>query len=53
VDIDTIHDGIFSHETALKRGFQGQKGKKRAMRRDVQAPFSAKADPKKSPTIAS
>jgi hypothetical protein len=53
VDIDTIHDGIFSRETALKRGFQGQKGKKRAIRRDVQTPFSAKVDPKKSPTIAS
>jgi hypothetical protein len=44
--------GFFSRETAFKRGFQGQKGKKRAMRRDVQAPFSAKADPKKSPTMA-
>jgi hypothetical protein len=44
--------GFFSRETAFKRGFQGQIGKKRATRRDVQAPFSAKAGPKKSPSIA-
>jgi hypothetical protein len=44
--------GFFSGETAFKHGFQGQKGKKRAMGRDVQAPFSAKAGLKKSPSIA-
>jgi hypothetical protein len=52
VDIDTIHDGFFSREKALKARFSGAKGKKRAIRRDVQAPFSAKASLKKSPSIA-
>jgi hypothetical protein len=52
VDIDTIHDGFFSREKALKARFSGAKGKKRAVRRDVQAPFSAKACLKKSPSIA-
>jgi hypothetical protein len=48
VDIDTIHDGIFSGETAFKRGFQGQKGKKRAMRRDVRRLLAPKPTPRKA-----
>jgi hypothetical protein len=36
----------------LKRGFQEFQGKKGAVGRGVEAPFSAKAGLKKSPSIA-
>jgi hypothetical protein len=52
VDIDTIHDGIFLTGNRVQARFSGAKRQKRAITRDVQAPFSAKAGLKKSPSIA-